>query len=598
MSLGIMEVGRSVSVQRSADEQKVSPNKKPATGIGELAARHDNTLVMCNPKSRVVTAESQDKGVDSVVPNSANEKVDVAEGQNQGGLTPGKAVQERFEIENINQTSSRFLERKDLTKSIDTNFNVQVESLKIAVDELPTEGEKVLETARALNTLNGILCRYNSGAFAGFKGLGFDVGIGMEKQIKQLVDECGVLEKKLGAAKRKLDECKSDEIKPSLEKEVDVLTAQLNEKKVEVQRAVASAKDTTREMLNSLTKAARGNVSTGGTEATSRAKFLNEMQKVSLGAWIFNDIAPAFGRAGVEIVLSEDLKNAQTLNQGARATPMFSEVRRPNGNNEAAKQWDEFFTEFPGNGYAGIKLGLRGRSGFGKKGMKTDPMPVCNTNDGGATLISCKVYPELQAGFVPAPSARRGAVPQEMCDALNGGHYDELADYLCEQNVINVSTGSLVPAPSYASFIDDAGLPTYCSVSGTTGELVSTLVRTGDVGTRQALVGQDGNGGKLGVLFKVAGKDGVEKDSGLDGISDYFAPIATFMELGGYHTSAEVLGGFYSVAFALEGGTLTAEKTAENMEKGFKHLLEYFKANMDQFLPQVQAQAPQVHPQN
>ena len=116
MSLGIMEVGRSVSVQRSADEQKVSPNKKPATGIGELAARHDNTLVMCNPKSRVVTAESQDKGVDSVVPNSANEKVDVAEGQNQGGLTPGKAVQERFEIENINQTSSRFLERKDLTK--------------------------------------------------------------------------------------------------------------------------------------------------------------------------------------------------------------------------------------------------------------------------------------------------------------------------------------------------------------------------------------------------------------------------------------------------------------------------------------------------
>jgi hypothetical protein len=588
MSLGgVKEVGRLVSVQQSADEQKVSLNKKTATGIGELAARHDNTLAMCNPKSRTVTAEAQGKGVDSVV-CYANEKVDVAEGQNQGGLTPGKAVQERFGIGNINQTSSRFLERKGLKNRIDANFSGQVESLKKAVDQLPTQGEKILKTAQALLTLNGLLCRYNSEAFAGFKGLKFAVSGSEDGQFKELVKAYDLAKKNFNDAEKQLEGCNDDNLRPQLE----LLNGKVVEAEGKIQTFVEGLKERTQKTLDSLTEAAGRGVSMDDAEASSRAKFLNEMQKVSLGAWIFNDIAPAFDCAGVTIVLGKDLENAQTLNQGARATPMFSEVRRPNENNEAAKQWDEFFTQSTGNRYAGKKFGLRGRSGFGDKVMHTDPMPVCNTKGGEATLFDRGDYSELRAGFVPTPSARREAVPQEMCDALNEGHYGELADYLCKQKVINDSTGFLVPAPSYASFIDDAGLPTYCSVSGTTGELVSTLAMTADSDVKGIL--------RVGLfeLLDVAKKGGTERRDGLDRIDVLFTPIATFMELGGYHTSAEVLGGFYSVAVALLKQTTGKTLTAAEMEKGFKNLLEYFKANMDQFLPQVQAQSPQVHPQN
>ena len=184
-------------------------------------ARYENTLVMRNSKSRVVAAQGQGQAVDSVASKPDNEKVGEAEGQNRGELNPGKAVQARFGIENINQTSNAFLARKDLTTRIDTNFKDQVESLRTAVDKLPTDGENAPKTAQALFTLNDLLRRYNSEAFAGFKGLGFAVSESKDEQFKQLVETYDLVKKELSDAQKQLKGRKDDNFRSQLEAQLE-----------------------------------------------------------------------------------------------------------------------------------------------------------------------------------------------------------------------------------------------------------------------------------------------------------------------------------------------------------------------------------------
>jgi hypothetical protein len=55
------------------------------------------------------------------------------------------------------------------------------------------------------------------------------------------------------------------------------------------------------------------------------------------------------------------------------------------------------------------------------------------------------------------------------------------------------------------------------------------------------------------------------------------------MEVGHFHTTAEVLGGFYSVAVAERNVIGNGEKI-DTTEPGFRNLLEYFNNNQRDFL--------------
>lgn len=121
--------------------------------------------------------------------------------------------------------------------------------------------------------------------------------------------------------------------------------------------------------------------------------------------------------------------------------------------------------------FKGLKLGLRGRGNWGDKDTTVAQKPIYNRKSESECLIKDDLT-ELKAGFVPGATARLTTVPQAMCDALNTSNYENLKNYLIKNSVAKAEDGKLSLLPSYAAIIDGAGLSTYCSVSGTTGELV------------------------------------------------------------------------------------------------------------------------------
>ena len=209
----------------------------------------------------------------------------------------------------------------------------------------------------------------------------------------------------------------------------------------------------------------------------------------------------------------------------------------------------------------------------------------------------------IEGSVVPDETANLKTVPDAMLEELKGilntTGGQKIKNLLKEKGLIKDVGGVLQAKPSFASFINDAGLPTYCSVSGTTGEIVSVLHCT--------LKDRDGNSPLAKVfdnLLKIT--EGKWPNPPFN-FSTYFAPIATFMEVGHFHTTGEVLGGFLSVAVAdrnvnsevgirLSGGD--EEKIKQTKEEAsefrFKNLLNYFNCHQELFLAPVGEEPAQV----
>ena len=496
-------------------------------------------------------------------------------------------IQQCFQLNAINATAATFLGNKALTGQIKANFAENVKTLQNWVEALPISnltGEGKANAANALSALFDLIQRYNSDALGGFnrlqpsESIHFKAAINYDElaEAANETDRYHDVKGKHKTAKEALDKAKAAKLGDA---EIKELEAEVNNKSGAVKSLEKSLREEqlsvfqgqAKTMLESLVSGQKvSNAIDSPDEA--RAQFLNVLQQVSLSAWIFNDIKPAFDKAGVTRALENGLDETVKLNGAARSTHMFSELREPTEGDPAKAEWNEFFSSDKVAAFKGLKLGLRGRGNWGNKDTKVAQKPVYNRKSESECLIKDDLT-ELKAGFVPGATARLTTVPQAMCDALNKSNYENLKNYLVEKGVVaKAEDGKLSPLPSYAAIIDSAGLPTYCSVSGTTGELVSTLLTTGDSQTKEQLQGC------LNSLLEIA-RGATNKNERLSDFNKFFAPIATFMEIGHFHTSAEVLGGFYSVAVA---NNPAAQGT--DMQTGFQNLLEYFKANTDQFL--------------
>ena len=567
----------------------------PSINIGQPSHVQNLTPVSSNPA--VSQSSESSTSIADAAKSARSLNTNATEGTqrqvNVSTNTPADNIQRCFQLKSINATAATFLGNKALTGQIKANFAENVKTLQNWVEALPVSdltGEGKENAANALSALFDLIQRYNSNALGGFnrlqpsESIHFTAAINYDElaEAAKKTDRYDVLKEQYKTAKKDLDNKAKDA--NAKDAEIKKLEAAANNKSGAVKDFEKSLREEQLSVLQGQAKTMLASLVSGqkvsnaietkvpSSEAEVRAQFLNVLQQVSLSAWIFNDIKPAFAKTGINAALPGDLASTAELNNKARGTHMFSELRPPTGD-PAKEEWNKFFSRNEeGAAFKGLKLGLRGRGNWGNKDTKVAQKPVYNRKSESECLIKDDLT-ELKAGFVPGATARLTTVPQAMCDALNKSNYENLKNYLVEKGVVaKAEDGKLSPLPSYAAIIDSAGLPTYCSVSGTTGELVSTLLTTGDSQTKEQLQGC------LNSLLEIA-RGATNKNERLSDFNKFFAPIATFMEIGHFHTSAEVLGGFYSVAVA---NNPAAQGT--NMQTGFKNLLEYFKANTDQFL--------------
>lgn len=516
---------------------------------------------------------------------------------------------------NLDAIADKFIGDEVVCETITSKFTSLIGQLKDALSKLTAEGYGKDETgvAKGLVTLNSLLERYDSTGLGGFNRgqIFFSENTVINEASKAVKDskkatealENGLKEFEKNAQFKALfekEENKDINLKTTegLQKLKKALGESNNEDLANLQNLVnkkldadievtkINVSDLRNKILERLGQLENANLATDPKE-----RMLNLIQQVGFSAWLINDIIPAFGKENNPLsgLLSSQstLSKIKELNWKARNTPMFSEIKLAGDlwNNFKAKLTPE--EQVTLQGFEGIKFGLRGRSNYGTKTegthtLKVPTKPLYNTkNEKPEDRYIEKENTALKTGFVPTPTARGDALPQGLIELLNKYKEkdNELINHLKEKKVIEERNGNLVSKPSFAKIIDEAGFPTYCSVSGTTGELVSTLVyMLNDTPAKEEL------NDTLDTLLKLAkGTAGFEKVTKKD-FSKFFAPIATFMEVGHFHTTAEVLGGFYSVAVAKSGQDITAE----DMKKGFANLLGILKEHPEAFLGAVE----------
>lgn len=605
-------INNSVSVDQASSLGKnsfnVSQNKNSSTEVmekmGNINCLHDSQSTS-NTQRSVENTTNHDGKIESNLQTSA--KTDVNE--------TAKKIANTL-AGNLDAIADKFIGDEAVCKTITSNFTSLIGQLKGALGKLTAEGTYGDKTgvAKGLVTLNSFLERYDSTGVGGFNRTseffkaeeGTPLGV-----IQTAKNATGKLEKKLDSLKDNtsfqnlLDKggMKLEDLKKgvSLEKLQGALNGNTDEELLELNKLAKEKLDADGEKNAIKVSDLRDQISkrldqlTGAKLAEdSKERMLNLSQQISLGAWIFNDIIDGFGKEnkGCFKELEEKLKDIKALNTKARNTPMFSEIKLD------GKNWDAFVNEVSTEDAEKLtklknyKLGLRGRSSYGQKTFKVETQPLYNLKadydqDGkekNEGIIKGDI-PALKGGFAPKPTARHDALPKELITVLTNNKnkpgcqtiIDELVDKgVLIKKEVDGKLVSLESAPSFAAIIDDVGFPTYCSVSGTTGELVSTLVYMLDDPAKKEL---DDTLDALLNLAEGAKFEAVNKKD----FSTFFAPIATFMEVGHFHTTAEVLGGFYSVAVAknLEEGKNIA---ADTMATGFETLLGILKGHPEAFL--------------
>lgn len=542
----------------------------------------------------------------------------------------------------ISQVAEGFVGDSEVCESITKHFIQQIEGLEMSLrrmDIQETYGDGKNSVALGLTKLNEILGHYD------FKGLGGFDRIGTSSIFEDVCDESplGLLQMKEKAekfdakAKADLDKLK---LKETTGEELTPEDKARKETLEEWETASIKYQDTEEDVIKSielskLKEQVVGRLETLKDLAKTPAsnpveRMMNVLQQVSLGAWIFNDIVPPFGEDMKTNPLASlvqkgtFLGDVSALNKMARKTPMFTEASfyEDEASGEVCflgKKVKDLFS-FPHDEGVGdkkweyaVKLvtlikkcGLRGRPKIGAKNGGTHPLVVPEialwngTEDkSNALLKTGDKLPEtaIVTDFVPKVTARGDALPEEVIDFINEykeycGNFIEL---LQENGLLEgTEIGGFISAPSYAKFIDDAGFPTYCSVSGTTGELVCSLYCNNDT---KPEIEKTLNG----IRELAKNPDDIEEKN----FSQFFAPIATFMEVGHFHTTAEVLGGFYSIAFALteqeakeKGEQPPFGEGAQRryaMQNGFENLLIALRDHPECFLGSLPAvEAPKA----
>ena len=576
---------------------------------------------------------AKDKMVRAMNQLPTSHEVSVISGPSRENIEKAEKVPQML-ANGILQVAGGFVGNEAVCKSITKHFIQQIEGLEMSLrrmDIQETYGDGKNSVALGLTTLNEFLERYDFKGLGGFDRIGTssifgDVSETSPLGLLQLKKEAENFDEKAKAELKKLRATKGKELTPedkarkeTLE-ELETAFIKFQDIEEDVIKSIdlSELKTQVLERLFKLRNLAK--ISSSQKDINPVERMMNVSQQVSLGAWIFNDIVPAFGKdmkTNPLASLVEEgsfLGDVSKLNGMARKTPMFTEASFYANDEDnvcfLGKEVEKLFS-FPKDKAGKEKLqyavklvtlikkcGLRGRPKIGAKDGGAHPLvvpeqPLWNgpKDKSKALLETGDKLPEtaIDTNFVPKVTARGDALPEEVIYFINEykeycGNFIEL---LQENGLLEgTEIGGFISAPSYAKFIDDAGFPTYCSVSGTTGELVCSLYCNNDT---KPEIEKTLNG----IRELAKNPDDIEGKN----FSQFFAPIATFMEVGHFHTTAEVLGGFYSIAFALteqeakgKGEQPPFGEGAQRryaMQNGFENLLIALRDHPECFLGKV-----------
>jgi hypothetical protein len=177
-----------------------------------------------------------------------------------------------------------------------------------------------------------------------------------------------------------------------------------------------------------------------------------------------------------------------------------------------------------------------------------------------------------------------------------GDHPWKIID-LVEQDT---ASGKYISKPSFAASMIDRGLQTFCSISGTTTDIVVGLVAQPDGKAKMT--------DTLGPLVELLEKavvavpplspeqlaDKIADNPNLNGFKDLFLSVSLYMQSGQYHTASEVLAGLYCAALNVcpvsDPLSHPPATDVEAFGERFERLCTAFQSNPAAFFPATTSQ--------
>ena len=494
-----------------------------------------------------------------------------------------------------------------LTENISSQFGKEIEKLREIVDSLGNQLSNEENTNKriaiydALKEINGFITRYQNAGLGGFDKVKASEIQKTERLFENLPKALQDKTEGYKNAKQNLENAERETSKS--EEKINQLQKQIKDYETQYENIIkkgniseiSRVQEIVAKNLEMLTALIQDNNSVKlGMSGNGIEQMFNILQGNAMSGWIINDIVPKLEEVDQRLANQlkpegedEILNQIQTLNNATRDLPMFSEIKLDsllkNDDVKASTTVRDLIEFYETNK---INIGIRGRS----KQMpepKSVRIPLEKNLQGDLAND-----PGLKNLFSPHPTCSRDAIPEDFLNKLNGLK-DNSAEaekkaaqavlrYLKEQGVVKEENGNYESIQSFGGIIDDAGLPTYCSVSGTTTELLACLYYKADEDTQTHM--------KAAFEFLLNVARGEGKNVTIpNGFVKIFTLIALFMEAGQFHTSAEVLGGMYGTAVAW--ANLQAEnsepKDVQSMMNGFKNILNFYKEHMKEFWGQV-----------
>jgi hypothetical protein len=152
----------------------------------------------------------------------------------------------------------------------------------------------------------------------------------------------------------------------------------------------------------------------------------------------------------------------------------------------------------------------------------------------------------------------------------------------------NATLDQYTSKPSFAASMIDHGLQTFCSISGTTTDIVGGLVaqKGGDSDGKTAMANI------LGPLVQLAEAKPIDlaklAEPKFDSFKNLFLSVALYMQSGQYHTASEVLAGLYCAALNVCPANNPSHPPATDMQafgERFEKLCVAFQSNPAAFFP-------------
>jgi hypothetical protein len=163
------------------------------------------------------------------------------------------------------------------------------------------------------------------------------------------------------------------------------------------------------------------------------------------------------------------------------------------------------------------------------------------------------------------------------------------------------TTGQYTSKPSFAASMIDHGLQTFCSISGTTTDIVVGMVAQmgGDSAGKAAMakilrplvqLAEDAAVATPPLTPKQFA-DQVEGNQDLHIFKDLFLSVALYMQSGQYHTASEVLAGLYCAALNVYNPPHPSATDVEAFGERFERLCAAFQSNPAAFFPPATSQS-------